>query len=255
MIFQIVKSYGFTSILKLIQKLMGKNWLINQTSTKIKPDQESKQEIKNSIQRALLGHVTPNLRAVGVNLEENTKSVLTFYYDQEPSEDEQELASLADTEFIADFPWNQTDWGVITWPYPKSIPDTHLKIYQRYEKNLNLDLCANEEITSFKENSLSDRGAFLNVLQKALLGHITPNLRAVCYEVKPEKEVTLEFYYDQKPSEEELQLAKLSINRLNSDLPSKECLVVSKIAILPYPERLPRSSKNFSYLRYEPPIV
>lgn len=221
-----------------------------------KTRQQAIQEIRNSLQRALIGNVPANLRAVTVEINSNTERTLMFYFDCEPTGEEMESASLTVSEYVSDFPPYefQTEWDIVTLPYPIPIPDAYLKIHQRYEKRLNLEISAEEEITSFKKNALSDRSAFLNVLQKALLGHITPNLRAVCYEVKSEKEVTLEFYYDQKPSEEELQLAELSVNQLRSSLPSKEYLVDSKIIILPYPERLNNLTNN-RYTRYEPFIA
>lgn len=44
------------------------------------------------------------LRAVFVLIEKENEYKLIFYYHEELSEEEEELASLVDTEFIADFP-------------------------------------------------------------------------------------------------------------------------------------------------------
>lgn len=86
-----------------------------------------------SIQRALLGHVTANLRAVYVIVDEESQSYnLFFYYDKPLSEDEAELASLADTEFIADFPL-QTTCTVEVLPYPQRIINKGWCVYERYE--------------------------------------------------------------------------------------------------------------------------
>lgn len=94
-----------------------------------------KREILLSIQRALIGHVTHNLRSVCI---ENISDVITlvFYYDQSPSEEEVELASLVDTEFISDFPTPEykTDSKVLTLPYPEPIPDNGECVYLRYEQ-------------------------------------------------------------------------------------------------------------------------
>lgn len=88
-----------------------------------------------SILGALVGYVTPNLRAVYVDFP-NGMYRLCFYYDQPPTEDEAELASLADTEFIADFPRPdyETDFEIFTIPYPQNIPNTGYCAYLRYEK-------------------------------------------------------------------------------------------------------------------------
>jgi hypothetical protein len=85
-----------------------------------------------TIQYALLGKVTLNLRAVYV-IFENDVIHLQFYYDSPPNEDEAELASLADTEFIADFPDNKTTCTISTLPFPKPIPNKGLCAYFRYE--------------------------------------------------------------------------------------------------------------------------
>ncbi|ENN8378984.1 hypothetical protein ACAX46_004456 [Providencia rettgeri] len=58
--------------------------------------------LKLSAQRALLGVITPNIRAVFVELVENDIQVY-FYYDGKIQEDNEETASIATSEIIADF--------------------------------------------------------------------------------------------------------------------------------------------------------
>ncbi len=88
-----------------------------------------------SVQKALLGNVTPNLRAVYVLVEDGICGII-FYYDHPLSEDEEELASLADTEFIADFPSPEykTSCTIEVIPYPTPIPKHGYCVYERYEK-------------------------------------------------------------------------------------------------------------------------
>ena len=90
--------------------------------------------IRLSVQRALLGHVTPNLRAVYIKCIDDCIQLI-FYYDHSPSEEEQERADFADTEFIADFPSPEykTDFQVITISYPHMIPKDGVCVYKRYE--------------------------------------------------------------------------------------------------------------------------
>lgn len=78
--------------------------------------------IRCATQIALLGFITPNLRSVNVDFQ-NCYACLIFYYDQPPSEEEAELASFADTEFISYFspPEYETEFKIITLPYPKAI--------------------------------------------------------------------------------------------------------------------------------------
>lgn len=88
-----------------------------------------------SVQLALLGHVTPNLRAVYAFVENEIYGVI-FYYDNPLSENEEELASLADTEFIANFPYGcETTSAIKIVPYPNPIPEKGHCVYKRYEKH------------------------------------------------------------------------------------------------------------------------
>lgn len=55
-----------------------------------------------SLQRALLGKVTPNIRGI-IALLDGSQIYLTFYYDGDISENDEENASEIETEVIADF--------------------------------------------------------------------------------------------------------------------------------------------------------
>lgn len=91
-------------------------------------------ELLGSMQRALIGHVTPNLRSVYLDVDDSLIT-LVFFYDKPPSEDEMELASLADTEFISDYPSPEyrTECKIFTLPYPENFPKHGLCVYKRYE--------------------------------------------------------------------------------------------------------------------------
>lgn len=88
------------------------------------------------MQRALLGYITPNLRAVEIKIEDESKFKIIFYFNSEISENEEELTSLAETEFVSDFPppEYQVDRIVNLLPYPKKIPQVGFLVYKRYEK-------------------------------------------------------------------------------------------------------------------------
>ncbi len=91
--------------------------------------------IRSSIQVALLGHITPNLRGISIEYKESNLKTL-FYYDNPPSEDEKELANLVDTEFISDFPnLVKTDFEIIHLPQPQRIPNQGMLVYLRYESS------------------------------------------------------------------------------------------------------------------------
>lgn len=88
-----------------------------------------------SIQRCLLEKITPNLRCVRLIAIHDSKN-LVFYYDNAPSEEEQELVSLADTEFISDFPDDDTGVEIKIISYPQKIPREGFCVYHRYEPNI-----------------------------------------------------------------------------------------------------------------------
>ncbi|OJU81807.1 MAG: hypothetical protein BGO10_07940 [Chlamydia sp. 32-24] len=93
-------------------------------------------KIKLSAQRALLGHVFNNLRAVAVDFKENTIYIY-FFCDKNPSENEKDLCEDVFDEVIADFVHlDKIDFRieVITVPYPQKMTLTGHWVYYRYEK-------------------------------------------------------------------------------------------------------------------------
>jgi len=85
-------------------------------------------------QVALLGSVTPNLRAVIVTFD--SKYIrLFFYYDHSPSEEEEELAEEVATELISDCTEYMIETEKTTMAYPQTIPEKKdgIFIYHRYE--------------------------------------------------------------------------------------------------------------------------
>lgn len=95
--------------------------------------------VLGSVQRALLGNVTPNLRALDVLIKDEKNLELIFYYDKELSEIEEELPSLTETELASDFP--EPDYhvtGVVkVLPYPARVPQNGFLVYLRYEEKEN----------------------------------------------------------------------------------------------------------------------
>ena len=89
-------------------------------------------------QRALLGNITPNLRAIYVLIKNDTSLKLVLYYDNPPSEDEEELASLIDTNIFSDFSPFVYDTGYIVkvLPFPDTIPQEGYCVYRRYENDV-----------------------------------------------------------------------------------------------------------------------
>ncbi len=87
-----------------------------------------------SIQRALLDKVTSNLRRVSFQLVDHLIS-LYFYYSDEPSETERELANDAEAEVIADFPKEYTiEIELSAVLFPLKINSYGRIIYNRFEE-------------------------------------------------------------------------------------------------------------------------
>ena|ERR1700722_14566627 len=83
--------------------------------------------------RSLWGNLTPNVRKVSVNRDNNIISI-HFYYNYEPSEIEKELSEDAATELIADFPEPfliSCERHIIE--FPKKIEVIGFLIYSRFE--------------------------------------------------------------------------------------------------------------------------
>ena len=86
-----------------------------------------------AIQQALLGEVTPSLRAVTVSYE---LSQIHFecYFDGEISETEVEAMNCVDTELTAVFPATHTiTHALYRRDYPELIPKEKIWVYYRKE--------------------------------------------------------------------------------------------------------------------------
>lgn len=90
--------------------------------------------IRSSIQVALLGHITTNLRALYIEYKD-IHITLNFIYYENPNEDELELANLVHSEFYADFPFSKfsIDFEVLIIPISKQIPKRGFFVYLRFE--------------------------------------------------------------------------------------------------------------------------
>jgi len=87
-----------------------------------------------AVQRALLGAVTPRLRAVTVD-HDATKIALEAYYDGPITDDDRETMSTVETEILAEFP----DTHIVTLSAlrldaPTPIPKHRTWAYYRKER-------------------------------------------------------------------------------------------------------------------------
>lgn len=86
-----------------------------------------------SLQRALLGEVSPQLRAVVFSIIDRTIDV-RFYFDGVISENDKESASCVETEILADYdPEDSVTVRCIRLDFPDPINDGGTWVYQRRE--------------------------------------------------------------------------------------------------------------------------
>lgn len=88
--------------------------------------------VRCSLQVALLGAVTPNLRAVIVEFSSKLMTVF-FYYQSQPSEDEIENSEIVVAEVSSDFVDVSVNAQRIILPLPNKIPETGIRIFHQSE--------------------------------------------------------------------------------------------------------------------------
>ncbi len=86
-----------------------------------------------SVLYALIGEVSPPLRAVRIKWDEKIIH-LFFYYDGEISEEDRESAENIATEVIANFSEHVLEVNIQRLDYPKPIPEIGELAYSRREK-------------------------------------------------------------------------------------------------------------------------
>ena len=90
-------------------------------------------EVLVAVQQALLGEVTPNMRAVGLSYGDQSIKV-RIYLDGETTEGDEESASLVETELMAAFPEeHQVRVDLVHLAAPAPIPKTEVWAYHRKE--------------------------------------------------------------------------------------------------------------------------
>ena len=98
-------------------------------------NREDEVQLRLGLQRALLTHVTSELRSVSADLDAELRSVrLRFVFARQPSDAERDAASTTATEVIADYPegWTVDEEYLVI---PPGEPMTHLRLvaYHRCE--------------------------------------------------------------------------------------------------------------------------
>jgi hypothetical protein len=95
--------------------------------------------LKLSVQRALLGNVSPNLRAVCADIKSH-EIFANFYYNGEISEEDREMYNSAVDQILADFFYMEVEGKetvfhlpIIRLDYPEKMPLIGHWVYYRNE--------------------------------------------------------------------------------------------------------------------------
>lgn len=90
-----------------------------------------------SANSAMWGNITPNLRSISINLNNENKNIdIQYVFSKKPTEEELHTVSCIGTEIIADTvaPWTLHE-EFITLPYPKKMSFYDIKVYIRCEES------------------------------------------------------------------------------------------------------------------------
>ena len=198
-----------------------------------------------SIQCALLEVISPEIRAVAIDLDENERIFyIYYYYDGEVCEEFIDLLQCATTEGTAHSHFFEGE-KIQRLDYPKEIPIKGRLVYLRKEP---ISLCYKKEKIRYEE--FSHAYAML-AMQSALLGVVTPELRAVIVDVEVEdKLLYIRFYYDGEVSEEIKKIWENAINEANKVLEDFEHHLDGKIERIDFPETMPFRGR-YAYHRKE----
>ena len=94
------------------------------------------QAVALSLQRALIGAVTANLRAVSFRVEDGTIH-MDFVFDGEPSPEDTETAQIAASEVNSDFPHANAIENIRRVDAPEAVPATGGRlVFARREPHL-----------------------------------------------------------------------------------------------------------------------
>lgn len=200
------------------------------------------------VQRALLDAVVPSLRAVTLDVDEKNKQFfISFFYDEEVTDELFDLASVAGTETGVSLPEYFTNEEITRLDFPAEIPKRGWFVYFRKEPVL----------PHFEKRDLKPLigriipiGIFMLEMQQALLGRVTPALRRVVIGIDTEKKILrFFFYYDGEISTENFELASSAIEEASALFSGFQ--VEKRIARVDYPSKIPPDGERLVYERKE----
>jgi hypothetical protein len=205
-----------------------------------------------AMQRALLGEVTAELRAVVIDFDtEQLIFFARFYYDKEACEKMIDLWQCAATEASASLgPDCFTHLQIERVDYPEKIPSCGYYAYLRKEPNLP------EKLDNKVKIAEMTIGYALLAVQNALLGVVTPQLRAVIVDFEEEIPLLfIRFYYDTQVPQETINLWSNAMSKSSADFFGSICCLDCRIERLDYPKDIDSVFRGrYAYRRKEEKI-
>jgi hypothetical protein len=199
-----------------------------------------------AVQSALLGEVTPALRAVFANVDEDQEIFYFYvYYDKEVSEKTIDLWECACTEASADLGPCFIEREIERLDHPKAIPVRGYCAYLRKGDNeLN---CLKGTLPQVVMRGPT-MGYALVAVQQSLLGTVTPELRSVTVDLEKDPlKLFIRFYHDGEISEE-LHQCWQSAQKKAQDYFGFDCAMDAEIERVDYPLQMPFRGR-YAYVR------
>lgn len=199
------------------------------------------------MQAVLIGEVPPELRAVAIDLDQDKKLVYVhFYHDGEISEKQKDAWNYA----ISLRPEWQQKSKIKRLDYPQAIPPYQYFAYLRKEeggiRHRNNISCRMKVETGFIAPALL-------AAQNALLGIVTPELRAVVVDFEEKNSfLYIRFYHDKDVPETLIDLWLMAMEQIKEDF-APNYLLDGKVERVDYPKTFPFRGR-YAYFRKELPI-
>jgi hypothetical protein len=201
-----------------------------------------------AVQGAVLGEVTPALRAVFTNVDEDQEIFYFYvYYDKAASEQMIELWECVCTEASAGLGHCLIESEIERLDYPKAIP---IRGYCAYLRRGNNELnCLKGTLPQVVMRGPT-MGYALVAVQQSLLGTVSPELRSVTVDLEKDPlKLFIHFYHDGEISEELHQCWQSAQKKAQAYF-GFDCAMDAKVERVDHPLQMPFRGR-YAYLRKE----
>jgi hypothetical protein len=205
-----------------------------------------------AIQSALLGEVTPALRAVFVDVDSEQETFYScFYQDGEMTEQRIEALECVVTEASADLGHCLIERRITRLDYPQLIPIRGYCAYMRREGDGSKLLSGELPQVVISEPTVAYA---LLAMQRTLLGAVTPELRAVVVDIDKEPLGLYVRFYCDGPISESLHHYWESVQKEAHLFFGFPCALDAQIERMDYPNPIPFRGR-YAYFRWEEKVI